>query len=167
MCCLLQGYKQRREYLQLQKAVRLLQAAFRRHLGSTAQRDSRAHSAAECLLRFVVAFHGQSQLRLAVKHVQRAGEQLLRSLSSAVYMADHAICSAAAVASAAAVSSAESSQHTRQIHCESVKHVEICNYWQAQRRHKPGLLFTSALSVSIVSIGSCYLQLQYVIGVCC
>jgi hypothetical protein len=79
MCCQLQGYKQRREYLRLQNAVRLLQAAFRRHLGSAAQRGSRAHSAAECLLRFVVAFHGQSQLRLAVKHVQRSGEQLLLS----------------------------------------------------------------------------------------
>ncbi|WIA34385.1 hypothetical protein OEZ86_012721 [Tetradesmus obliquus] len=66
------GYRQRRKFLQLREAVRLLQAAFRSHLGNPAQRSSRAHSAAECLLRFVVAFHGQSQLRLVVKHVQHA-----------------------------------------------------------------------------------------------
>lgn len=76
-CCpaVMQGYRQRRKFLQLREAVRLLQAAFRSHLGNPAQRSSRAHSAAECLLRFVVAFHGQSQLRLVVKHVQHAGEQ--------------------------------------------------------------------------------------------
>jgi hypothetical protein len=76
-CCQLQGYRQRRRFLKLRAAVRLLQAAFRSHLGNSSQRNSRAHSAAECLLRFVVVFHGQSQLWLAVKHVQHAGETAL------------------------------------------------------------------------------------------
>jgi hypothetical protein len=123
----------------LQKAVRLLQAAFRRHLGSTAQRDSRAHSAAECLLRFVVAFHGQSQLRLAVKHVQRAGQQLLVLRGSAVYTWH------AAATAAAAASYPGGSQHMRPLAQTVISHSGMA------QRH----VIRNSRGISLVCIGCC------------